>query len=262
MPIPGAYQVTPRRTARVTFTPAAGFSGPIDIVYTACDNATPANCAIATLHILVDPSPVISGDIAVTVPNTPLNGTINSIYFTQPGSGYITTPTISVVDANSTPGTGATLTVAGETSNHGGPAAVRYVTKKVVLDPGFDSGDLNVYLTAYRPVNTDIQVYYKILNRNDTQKFEDGSWQLMTKTNNCDSKYSQSRDDLIEYTFAPGTNGVDQGYISYTSKNGQTYTTFSQFAIKVVMTTSDKTTVPFASDMRTIALPSNVNTTF
>jgi gliding motility-associated-like protein len=42
------------------FTPAQGFSGPVDIVYTACTGATPPVCATATLHILVD---VITADI-------------------------------------------------------------------------------------------------------------------------------------------------------------------------------------------------------
>jgi len=190
------------------------------------------------------------------------NGIVQSVYLTSPGSGYIETPKIYIVDANNTPGTGATVKVTGETSSFGGNALAKYVTKKVVLDAGFDSGDLNIYLTAYRPVNTDILVYYKILNRSDTQRFDDGSWQLMNKIKNSDSSYSQTRGDLIEYTFAPGTGGVDQGFVTYTSTNGQTYTTFSQFAIKVVLTTTDHTYTPFLTNLRAIALPPNVNTTF
>ena len=189
-----------------------------------------------------------------------VSGVIKNIYINTPGSGYITTPTITISDANTTSGTGASANIAGETSASGGPALVKYVTKKVVLDAGFDSGDINVYLTAYRPVNTDINVYYKILNRNDTQPFENGNWQLMTKTNSSDTLYSQTRGDTYEYSFAPGTTGVDQGYVTYTSTTGQVYTTFSQFAIKIVLTTTDNTAVPFVSDLRAIALPSNVNT--
>jgi hypothetical protein len=189
------------------------------------------------------------------------NGVIQSIYLTSNGSGYITTPTVTITDANTTPGTGATATITGETSKNGGNITAKYVTKKVVLDPTFDSGDLNVYLTAYRPVNTNILVYYKILNRNDTQRFDDGSWQLMNMINNSGSLYSQTRGDTYEYVFAPGTSGTDQGYVSYTSTTGQTYTSFSQFAIKVVLISSDHTYTPFANDLRVIALPSNVNTT-
>ena len=105
-------------------------------------------------------------------------------------------------------------------------------------------------------------MYYKILNRNDTQSFEDGNWQLMTKIAGTESKYSSNRTDLYEYQFAPGTGNVDQGYVSYTSSTGTTYTSFNQFAIKVVMVTTDKTKVPYVNDLRCIALPSNVNTTF
>ena len=185
-------------------------------------------------------------------------GKITSIYLTTPGSGYIETPTISInVSGGSAAGASATIT--GETSKSGGPAATRYITKKVVLDAGFDSGDLNVYLSAYRPAGTDIQVYYKILNRNDTQGFADGSWKLMTKTKNSGTLYSKQRGDLHEYTFAPGSLGLEQGYVSYVSTNGQTYNSFNQFAIKIVLVTKDKTVIPYLTDMRCIALPSNIN---
>ena len=200
------------------------------------------------------------GTQAYAVANV-VGGLIDAVYITTPGSGYITTPTITITDANTTPGTGASVTVSGETSSKGGPALAKYITKKVALDAGFDSGDINVYLTAYRPVNTDINVYYKILGRNDTQKFEDASWQLMTKIKNSESLYSPTRDNLYEYVFAPGTDGTAQNYVSYTSTNGQTYTTFSQMAIKVVLTSTDHTFTPFATDLRVLALPADVNTT-
>jgi hypothetical protein len=202
-----------------------------------------------------------SGTQAFASANVSSNGVISNIYITNGGSGYIQTPTITISDANTTPGTGATAVIAGETSKNGGSARTKYITKKVSLDAGFDSGDLNVYLSAYRPINTDILVYYKILNRNDNMKFDDSPWQLMTKIKNSDSLYSLTRNEIYEYVFAPGTGNVSQGYVSYTSTNGQTYTKFSQFAIKIVLTTSDKTYVPFINDMRSLALPSDVNIT-
>ena len=188
-------------------------------------------------------------------------GVIKNIYITTPGAGYIVTPNVTISDANTTPGTGATIVIYGETSASGGPATSKYCTKKVVLNSGFDSGDLNVFLSAYRPVNTDIHVYYKILNRNDTQTFESGNWQLMTKTNASDTLFSQIRSDVYEYTFAPGTDGTEQGYVTYTSSTGQIYTSFSQFALKIILTSTDSTYVPFITDMRAIALPENVTTT-
>jgi len=186
-----------------------------------------------------------------------VGGVIRNIYITNGGSGYATTPTITVADANSSPGTGATITVGGETSSSGGNGVARYITKKVILDQGFDSGDLRVYFTAYRPVNTNIYVYYKILSRSDTQTFDSGKWQLMTLINNTDSLYSQTRDGTYEFVAAPGAGSVAQNYVEYISNvNGQTYNNFSQFAIKIVLATSDKTAVPFLTDIRAIALPS------
>jgi len=218
-----------------------------------------ANYNVSNAIVTISEPTTAGGDQAYASANV-VNGVIDYIYLTNPGSGYIETPTVTVSVSGGS-ASGALATITGETSKNGGPASAKYVSKKVVLDAGFDSGDLNVYLTAYRPANTDINVYYKILNRNDTQKFDDGSWQLMTKTNNSDSVFSQTRDSTYEYTFAPGTGGVDQGFISYTGLNGQTYNSFSQFAIKVVLTSTDHTFCPVVNDMRVIALPNNVNTT-
>jgi hypothetical protein len=39
-----------------TFTPAMGFSGPVDFPYLVCDNQNPRACDSATLHLLVDPN--------------------------------------------------------------------------------------------------------------------------------------------------------------------------------------------------------------
>ena len=252
------------------------------------------------------------------------NGIISGLYVDYTGSGYVTTPTITITDNNTRIGSGnittdvsstevfgqgasftsqmktgsnlyttgnvligtiqsitnanamilttnasdtfsevnyfssntnSIFTVHGETSPNGGNAVARYFTKKVVLTPESDSADLRVYFTAYKPYGTDIYVYCKLLNRNDTQAFEDSEWQLMTTINNSNI-YSKGRNDLIEYVAAPGVNSVPDNYITYTNNNGITYSSFSQFAIKIVLSTNDKTAVPFLTDMRTIALPS------
>jgi hypothetical protein len=187
-------------------------------------------------------------------------GQIKNIYITNSGSGYATTPTITITDPTTRGGNAnAIISITGETSSLGGNAQARYFTKKVILDQGFDSGDLRVYFTAYRPVNTNIYVYYKVLSRSDTQIFDSGNWQLMTTINNGNSLYSSSRDQTYEYVAAPGVNGTAQNYISYTSNvTGQTYNNFNQFAIKVVLATPDHTSVPFLTDIRAIALPSSV----
>ena len=184
------------------------------------------------------------------------SGIIKSIDFINAGSGYLTTPIITVSDSATRSGnTDATFIIHGETDSSGGNGIAKYFTKKVVLTPGNDSGDLRVFFTAYRPYGTNISVYYKILNRNDTQSFDDGHWQLMTAMTNTQT-YSKSHDDLYEFEVAPGINNVADNMISYVSTTGQTYTSFSQFAIKIVLSASDKTDVPFLTDIRALALPS------
>jgi hypothetical protein len=211
-----------------------------------------------TVSVTIEPTDGY-GSGATAVANV-VGGIIQDVYITNEGSGYIKTPTIVITDPTTRSGnSNAAVSITGETSKSGGNALARYFTKKVVLDQGFDSGDLRVYFTAYRPVNTNIYVYYKVLSRSDTQKFEDGEWQLMTLINNSDSLYSQTRGDTYEFVAAPGSAGVADNYISYTSGvTNQTYNKFNQFAIKIVLGSSDNTSVPFLTDIRAIALPSAV----
>jgi hypothetical protein len=203
-------------------------------------------------------SPDIGSDIAVCTANVQ-SGNVVGINVTYGGSGYLTSPTITVSDAATRINGNANcvIVVSGETSPSGGNALAKYFTKKVVLGSGQDSGDLRVYYSAYKPLGTAVYVYYKILSSNDTQKFEEGNWQLMTQVG-PQNVYSDNRDNIIEYECAPGVygSGAANNNISYTGINGQTYNNFIQFAIKVVMATSDTTKVPVIEDIRALALPS------
>jgi hypothetical protein len=180
-------------------------------------------------------------------------GNIVSVYVTSEGSGYLTTPTITV---SNTSNVSAQVLVNGETSSSGGNGLARYITQAVTLTEGNDSGDLRVFFSAYRPVNTDISVYYKIVAREDTQTIDEGDWELMTIVSGS-SLYSTTRDNILEYEAAPGTGNIADNAVSYTSKRtGFSYTSFYQFMIKIVMSSSDSTFSPYLKDMRTIALPS------
>lgn len=199
-------------------------------------------------------SPDVGSDTPVLSVSTS-NGVVQSVYVTYPGSGYLNTPTITISDPTTRSGnSNAAVVVLGETTPRGGNAYARYITKKVIMTPGNDSGDLRVYYTAYKPLATQVYVYYKILNSQDTEIFEDQSWQLMTQIGK-QTTYSKNRDNYIEFECAPGIGGVANNTLSYTSTNGNTYTNFIQFAIKVVMASSDKTSVPILTDIRAIALP-------
>jgi len=181
------------------------------------------------------------------------NNVVTSIYLTNAGSGYETSPTITLVDANTTPGTGATITYNGEDKKSGGNSNVRYITRKVTLADGFDSGDLRVYLTAYKPSNSNIRVYYKLLSISDADAFEDKNYQLMTQLNNTNF-VSTNYNDYREISYAPGVSGTANNSVSYTS-GSTSFSNFRTFAIKIVLTGTSTTDVPKVRDFRAIALP-------
>ena len=179
---------------------------------------------------------------------------VTSINVTAGGSGYTTSPTIAITGGG---GSAASVTYNGENKKSGGNSKVRYVTRRVTLADGFDSGDLRVYLTAYKPSGTSIHVYFKPLSSSDPDEFDDKEYVLMTELGNLNYA-SGNRRDYRELSFAPGADRTATNTISYTSGTS-TYNSFKTFAIKVVMSGTDTTDVPKIRDFRAIALPAEVS---
>ena len=191
------------------------------------------------------------GSGATAVANV-VGGVIDAVYVTNPGSGYTTSPTFTVTPGSGG-GSGAVVTFNGEDKKFGGNSNVRYMTRSVTLSDGFDSGDLRVYLTAYRPSGANILVYYKILSQSDPDSFDDKNYQLMTQLGN-ENFVSTNFNDYRELKFAPGTSGVADNSISYTS-GSTAYRSFRTFAIKIVLAGTSTVDVPKVRDLRVIALP-------
>ena len=139
---------------------------------------------------------------------------------------------------------------------YNGGSVARYITKRVTLNNGFDATGLTVYVDVNRQPGTKIEVYYKVQNQFDTNNFDSQPYVLMNPL--------LAPGGGLPYT-GP-TDYVEDTYqalnISYNDiTTGSLYTNFNVFAIKVVLTTTDKTAVPFVTSLQAIALPSNVNTT-
>jgi len=89
--VPGKGSFTLASDGSYTFTPAPGFSGPVDFPYTICDTVAAPNktCATATVHALVQPQqPVYNPDFAVTDKGVPLTGNTSTNDVTSPGTKY------------------------------------------------------------------------------------------------------------------------------------------------------------------------------
>jgi hypothetical protein len=177
---------------------------------------------------------------------------ITEINIVDPGIGYTGIPTITITPGSGG-GSGASAIVSGETGKRGGPAKARYISRRVTLNDGFDSGDIRLYMTAYKPAGSNIHVYVKLLSSSDPEIFDDKSWQLLTQLGNANF-VSTNDFDYRELVFAPGTDGFADNDISYTSGN-TIYTTFKTFAVKIVMSGESSVDVPKIRDLRVIALP-------
>jgi hypothetical protein len=178
-----------------------------------------------------------------TVPNV-----VSAIIVTNPGSGYVESPTITISGAGTS---NATAVIISEDGTSGGNALARYLTKKIVLADGFDAGDLRVYVDAIRPQGTNVVAYYKVLSGSDPDSFDNKKWKRMyLQSNNI------SPDTLtpVELIFRPDETSTKLFYI----ENGVTYPlggNFKYFAIKLVMTAADPSVPPIIQNMRATALP-------
>ena len=174
-------------------------------------------------------------------------GFVDAIFITNPGSGYTGSPAITI-SGDTTSTVNATAIIIGEDRPNGGIADAKYITRKVTLADGFDGGDLRVLFSAYKPTNTEIDVYYKVLSADDTDTLENKNWTMMTLIGGIGS-YSLNKNDMKSFIYAPGSNNEADNFINYDG-----FTTFKYFAIKVVMRSTDPVKVPIIKNFRTIAL--------
>lgn len=192
-----------------------------------------------------------TGVLGFAVANTDGQNNLNYIVITNPGSGYITTPTINIIAGNASTNTNATAIINGETNKSGGNIQSKYITREIVLEDGFESGDIRVFMDAIRPTGTDIHVYYKVKSVEDNDRFQDKSWQLMSKYKD---NYSKNAFSIIGLEFRPN---LLENKLSYV-ENGITYPIggkFKSFAIKVCLTSTDPSLVPKIRNLRILATP-------
>jgi hypothetical protein len=186
--------------------------------------------------------------------NTDSMNTVNAIVLTNMGSGYTTTPTVTIQDPTflgTTGGTTATTVVSGEDGKSGGNILAKYLTREIILEDGFESGDLRVFMDAIRSTGTDILVYYKVRSGDDPESIGDKSWRLMSKVKDV---FSRNPNTFVGLEFRPS---LDENRINYT-ENGVSYPiggSFKHFQIKVCMITSDQSLIPRVKNLRITAVP-------
>jgi hypothetical protein len=152
----------------------------------------------------------------------------------------------------------------------GGSASSKYITRKVVLADGQDAEDLTVYFEAYRPPGTSISAYYKILNREDSDSFNEARWIQMSEATSSVTAVSASddEDDFYELQFnmpnyPTGAGQFHSGLfgntnptriVAYRNSQNALYFGYKYFAIKIVLTGTNTTNPPRIRALRAIAL--------
>lgn len=187
--------------------------------------------------------------------NSNNSGKIATLHFDSYGSGYAEDVNISLTSSD---GSNAEILVSTETDKSGGPALARYISKTVTMAPEFNAGDLRVYLTAIRPPQTNLYVYYKVRNNYDIDDISEKNWVRMVErpTAGTESYAYSLEGSPVELEFRPSLTSNNIVY----SSNTATFDTFNQFKIKIVLASPDTvlSNIPYVYDMRAIALPGDV----
>jgi hypothetical protein len=156
--------------------------------------------------------------------------------------------------------------------NTSGNAAMRYISKPITLQDGQDAEDLIVYMDAFKPVDSEISVYARLMNAEDGETLEDKDFTLMTQVTSSNT-FSSGIDGTdikeFEFGFSANTNGqnflvsannharlnsANSNVVSYRGTDGSIYHTYKTFALKIVMTSNGTHIVPRVSNIRSVAL--------
>ena len=143
-------------------------------------------------------------------------------------------------------------------TSSGGGLTNKYISRTITLADGQDAEDISVVLTAYRPPTTDVKVYIKLLNAEDTDSFASVPWMELDKVEGSEDLFSSAsnRNDFKEYIYEmPSWRKTGpSGEVQYTNSAGTTFTGFKYYAIKIGLTGSNSAVVPKVGDLRVLAL--------
>ena len=160
---------------------------------------------------------------------------------------------------------GANSSIISEESNpSGGRMGNKYISKPVLLTQ--EAEDLVVYLTAYRPANTEIYVFCKLLNQEDSESIDNKYWTPMeevapkpysSKVELSDMKelqYILPSNNELTITKTGYLNSNNSSIVRYYNNDGSYFDGYNTYSIKIILSASQTNIVPRVGDMRAIAV--------
>jgi hypothetical protein len=135
-----------------------------------------------------------------------------------------------------------------------------YISRTIELAENLDAEDFILYTTAYRPLNTSINVYVKVQHASDPVAFELNDWIPLELVEGAEVYSSTSNtNDFKEFVYKlPETEKVG-GVLTYSNTSGE-YSGYRKFAVKIEFIVDEVSgrlpigSIPRLLDYRGIAL--------
>ena len=156
--------------------------------------------------------------------------------------------------------------ISNESQPRGGVLRNKYISKPVLLTQ--EAEDVVVYLSAYRPLDTEIYVFCKLLNAQDPEQFNSKYWTLMEEVTPIPYSSKADLQDYRELQFKMPTgntatttttafvNTDNNNIVRYYTEDGSFFDGYNTYSIKIILAvTADQTyIVPRVKDLRAIAV--------
>jgi len=129
----------------------------------------------------------------------------------------------------------------------------KYISKKVELREGFDAEDFRLFITGYRPKNTNIKVFVKLKNEADPISLRNNPWIELEIIEGVDLLSSDSNEsDFKEFVYSIPSANKASDIATYTNETG-VYTRFRSFAIRIDLLSTTISRAPRVKDYRGVA---------
>lgn len=145
-----------------------------------------------------------------------------------------------------------------------GKCKSKYISKRVELADGMEAEDMKVFLSVYRPKDTDVDVYVSFQSDTDERDPKRVEWtKLKVKDENFNYSSVNNRQDFREMEFSMRDVAKLQGEgawrengnsFKYISSDGSVHNNFKSFTIKICLKANKFNIVPAVKDLRAIAL--------
>ena len=146
-----------------------------------------------------------------------------------------------------------------------GNAESRYISKTINIESDQLAEDLIVYLSAYKPANTDIKVYARFRNKTDIETMDVKNWtELIANTAGLNNSSATNKSDFIEIPFnVPFEPAGTKQAGTFTTVYQNTVITGTSGTVNTGIAVGDVIRLysPFASNTYFISTVSAANTT-